>query len=111
MNVGIDIVDISRMKRLIKDRRFLNKVFTREEIVYCSNRKNRIQHFAVRFAAKEAVWKALGKDGLWFKDISVKNSPEGKPEIILKKLKKFQKRLSISLSHSKTTAVAVALFK
>jgi holo-[acyl-carrier-protein] synthase len=63
----------------------------------------------VRFAAKEAVWKALGMGGISLKNISVKNLPNGKPEALIKDKKR--KDISISLSHSKDYAAAVAIIK
>jgi holo-[acyl-carrier protein] synthase len=108
---GIDIVEIRRIARLVRNRRFCERVFSPKEISYCSSKKNPGQHYAVRFAAKEAVWKALGKKGITHKDISIRNSPEGKPELILPaRLKNLEKRISVSLSHTGEYAVAVAVF-
>jgi len=109
MDVGIDIVEIKRIAKSVRKSGFLNRVFTPQEIKYCRAKKQSSQHYAVRFAAKEAVWKALGRKGIALKEISVKNSPDGKPEIVLAKLKKLEKRVSISLSHSSEYAVAVAI--
>ncbi|MFH2071081.1 MAG: holo-ACP synthase [Elusimicrobiota bacterium] len=114
MNVGIDIVKVSRIGKLSKSRRFLDRVFSEDEISYCRNKKNSAQHYAVRFAAKEAVWKALSKTRtlgvrLTHKDIRINNRKDGMPRIILpRKLKGIQKGLSISLSHTREFAVAVA---
>ena len=109
---GIDITEVKRIKKVIlTNKRFLKKVYTATEINYCNSRKNRWQHFAVRFAAKEAVWKALGKKGIWHRDITVKNTADGKPEVFLtKKYKNLQKKISLSLSHTDDIAVAVAIF-
>lgn len=94
------------------------RVFTRKEIVYCRSRKNQLQHFAVRFAAKEAVWKALSerlvkkKWTLGHRQIGVDNDASGKPRVVLPaKLKVFSKKISLSLSHTRATVVAVALFQ
>ncbi len=111
-SVGIDIVEIKRINKLVGNRRFCCRVFSNKEISYCKSRKNPCQHYAVRFAAKEAVWKALGRRGITHKDISIRNSPEGKPEVILPdKLKRLEKNFSVSLSHTKDYAVAVAMFR
>ncbi|MFH0947760.1 MAG: holo-ACP synthase [Elusimicrobiota bacterium] len=110
---GIDIIEVKRIKKIIQhSKRFLKKVYTPTEITYCNSRKNnKWQHFAVRFAAKEAVWKALGKKDIWHRDITVKNTSDGKPEIILsKKYKNLEKKISLSLSHTDDYAVAVAVF-
>ncbi|OGS21602.1 MAG: holo-[acyl-carrier-protein] synthase [Elusimicrobia bacterium RIFOXYA2_FULL_39_19] len=110
MNIGIDIIEVKRIEKLIKNKRFLNKIFTPQEIAYCKNKKNFSQHYAVRFAAKEAVWKAAGEKSLAHRDISIKNTQNGKPEIIFpKKFLKLQKKISISLSHTKEFAAAVAV--
>lgn len=110
MDVGIDIVDIGRIGKLVKNNRFLARVFTEKEIKYCNLKRNKAQHFAVRFAAKEAAWKAIGQKALSHRDISVSNDSDGKPRIILNKFKKLQKKISISLSHSKDYAAAVVFF-
>ena len=59
MDIGVDIVEIDRVARSVRNPRFLKRVFTSQEVAYCRARKNSAQHFAVRFAAKEAVWKAV----------------------------------------------------
>jgi len=110
MNVGIDIIEISRIKKLIRNKRFLNKVFSTEEVSYCSRKFNPGQHYAVRFAAKEAIWKAVGEKKLTHKDINIINSPDVKPEAVLPpKYRRLQKRISVSLSHTKDFAAAVAV--
>jgi len=90
-------------------------VFTPHEIAYCRSKRNVAQHFAVRFAAKEAVWKALSdvilrnKTAVTHRDIGLKNQPSGKPVVVLTgPLKKMSKRVLVSLSHTDRTVVAVA---
>lgn len=107
MKVGIDIVEVHRIERLIKNKNFLEKIYTKEEIDYCSNKKNKGQHFAVRFAAKEAVWKALMEKNVTHKDIGVKNLASGRPEVFIKGKKR--KNIDISLSHTEEHAVACAI--
>jgi holo-[acyl-carrier protein] synthase len=110
--VGIDIVDVPRIARLIRQKRFLERVYTPEEIAYCRGKKNAAQHFAVRFSAKEAVYKALGRGGVGHKDISVHNDERGRPSVRLAgALKKLESRVSLSLSHTTGYATAVALYK
>jgi len=113
IQTGIDIIEVKRIKKVISsNKKFLQKVYTPTEIEYCNSKKNKWQHFAVRFAAKEAVWKALGKKDIWHRDITVKNAPDGRPEVLLSgRYKKIQGRVSLSLSHTKDYAVAVAVFK
>lgn len=113
-SVGTDIVDVPRIGKLIANKKFLNRVFTAEEISYCRRKKNAAQHFAVRFAAKEAVWKALGSltnaKGISHKEIGVKRKLSGQPSVLLSsRLKKFEKNISLSLSHTKEFAIAVAV--
>ena len=114
-SVGTDIVDISRIRRLVRNRAFVERVFTEQEVAYCRDKKNAAQHYAVRFAAKEAVWKSLSQHfknkGVAHLEISVQRLPDGRPVIQLsKRLKKFEKKVTVSLSHTDDYAVAVALF-
>ena len=108
LEVGTDLVEIERVRSLARRTpRFLSRVFTRSEIAYCRAKKKQWQHFAVRFAAKEAVWKALGQDGLSLKDISVSRDERGKPGVLLKG--RPAPGLRLSLSHSEHYALAVAI--
>ena len=112
ISLGVDIVEVRRVGRLVKSARFVERVFTEREVAYCRDKKNSAQHFAVRFAAKEAVYKALGMPGVAHKEISVKNDPSGKPRVELaKRLKKYEPHLSLTLSHTEDYAVAVALYQ
>ncbi|MFQ3675482.1 MAG: holo-ACP synthase [Endomicrobiia bacterium] len=113
--IGIDIIDIKRIKRLIKNKNFLNRVFSKEEIQYCEKKVNKHEHYAARFAAKESVWKSLsGEYKIALKNIVVQNINNGKPVVKLKNIKvKKLKRLKfeVSLSHTKEYAVAVAIVR
>lgn len=112
ISLGVDIVEVRRVGRLVKNARFVERVFTDREVAYCRDKKNAAQHFAVRFAAKEAVYKALGEPGVAHKEISVKNDSSGKPHVELaKRLKKFEPHVSLTLSHTADYAVAVALYQ
>jgi holo-[acyl-carrier protein] synthase len=105
--VGLDIVETERIERLARrNPRFLNRVFTPQEVRYCQTKKNRWQHFAARFAAKEAVWKALGENGISLKDISVRRDKQGRPSVLLRGA--AAKNIQLSMSHSERYAVAVA---
>lgn len=111
MDIGVDIVEIDRIAKQAHNPRFLKRVYTPREVAYCRARKNSAQHFAVRFAAKEAVWKAVGESKLLHRDIQVRNQSNGKPEIIFPKpFQKLARRVSISLSHGRDYAVAMAIF-
>jgi holo-[acyl-carrier protein] synthase len=118
LGLGIDIIEIARIKKSIDGfgERFLNKVFTEGEINYCENKFNKNQHYAARFAAKEAVYKALAsgwKEGLRWKDIEIQNDVSGMPSINPSgKLKAFLSKntqLRISISHSENYVTAVAI--
>ena len=112
MEIGVDIVEIHRIAKQVVNPSFLRRVFTPQEVAYCRSRKNAPQHFAVRFAAKEAVWKAVGEPKLLHRDIQVRNRPNGKPEVIFPKpFSRLAKKVSISLSHGREYAVAMAVFK
>ena len=117
--VGIDIVEIDRIKSSIEkyNEKFTNKLFTANEINYCSKKPNLEQHYAVRFAAKEAFSKSIGTgltgDFRWH-EIEILNNNLGEPFInLLGNLKEKYKnfKFHISLSHSKTSAVAVVIFE
>lgn len=112
---GTDIIEIERIKKSIEDMedKFLNRVFTRQEIQYCESKKaQKYQHYAARFAAKEAAFKAISwklgdKYEISWKDIEVENDKQGRPKlnIIGIDLKNIQD-IDLSLSHCKEYAVA-----
>lgn len=117
-SLGVDIEEVARFKSLLRNKRFLKRVFSRQEIQYCFSKKNKAQHLAVRFAAKEAVWKAMSdiivhlKKGVAHHEIRVKNTSSGKPEVSLPPpLSRWGKKIQISLSHTRSYAMAVALVK
>ncbi|MBI3547939.1 MAG: holo-ACP synthase [Elusimicrobia bacterium] len=108
LGIGLDIVEIDRVAKLAKrNPRFLTRVFSTQEIAYCRTKKKLWQHFAARFAAKEAVWKALGSEGVALKDISVSRGRDGRPGVLLRG--KPARDIHLSLSHSEKYALAVAL--
>ena len=108
MSIGIDIEEIKRFSKLVKDKKFIDRIFSKEEKKYCFSKRAFIQHFAVRFAGKEAVFKALNSSKIKITDISFRNSISGKPEVYIKNKKR--KNIEVSFSHSKTTVVAVAIY-
>jgi holo-[acyl-carrier protein] synthase len=123
MEIGVDIVEIKRISKAVRNPRFLKRVYSPVEVAYCRSRKNSAQHFAVRFAAKEAVWKAIAgatiqRSGhslrgstLLHRDIQVRNHTTGKPEVVFPKpFAALAKRVSISLSHGEDYAVAMAVY-
>ncbi|MFC1485119.1 holo-ACP synthase [bacterium] len=113
MNIGVDIVEIERIKNLIETKEnFLQRLFSPEEIKYCNQKKLKEQNFAARFAAKEAVIKALNDKSIPLNSISIQNEKSGKPVVKLSgKWKKFEEKISISLSHSDKYAVAFIIYK
>lgn len=120
LGTGVDIVEVLRMREAIDKwgDSFLGKIFTPREIKYSNSRRFSSQHFAARFAAKEAVVKAFGaprKYPLKWTDIEVLNDEDGKPLIefhddalALKKKKKVNDVI-VSMSHSKNYAIANAI--
>ena len=77
--VGTDIIEVSRIEKLIKDKgdKFLNRIYTKKEIDYCESKgPNKYQHYAGRFAAKEAVFKILSTKQLKFKNIEILNNDD-----------------------------------
>ena len=86
--IGTDIVNIKRMQKTLKtNNNFKRIIFSKKEIIYCEKKKNPSSFYAKRFAAKEALSKALGtgiRKGINFKDIEVFNDSFGKPSILLK---------------------------
>ncbi|MBI5144172.1 MAG: holo-ACP synthase [Candidatus Omnitrophica bacterium] len=114
---GVDIVEVFRMKDAISKWgvNFLSKIFTDREVAYSNSRRFSHQHFAARFAAKEAVVKAFGeprKFPIRWTDIEVLNDSEGKPKIkfhgsaLKLKKKKMIDDVIVSMAHSKNYAVA-----
>lgn len=113
---GTDIIEIERIKESIEDlgETFKNRIYTKKEIEYCESRKNaKYQHYAGRFAAKEAIFKAVSdllenKFEISWKDVEVLNDVNGKPKITIfnQKLKEKIGSLDISISHCKEYAVS-----
>jgi holo-[acyl-carrier protein] synthase len=117
VGIGVDIIEVERVERVIAKRgeRFLERVFTPQEIAYCRTKKNAAHSFAARFAAKEAAFKALGTGwakGVTWKDVEVVRIPPGAPKIRLRgRALRFAERKQIrqwhlSLSHLRDIAVA-----
>ncbi len=117
--IGVDVVDVQRMKQMLAEKgdAFVSKVFTETEIAYCRKKKNPHEHFAARFAAKEAVSKAMqtGWSGEFrWKDLEVANEPSGAPKVILyREVAETLKssRVLLSLSHTENTVVAFAVIE
>lgn len=109
---GVDIIEVRRIKHAVEKhgRGFMERIFTDNELENAKGHNNRYQHLAGRFAAKEAVFKALGKATLNFKDVEVLNDDRGKPFCSLRNCGGANKlRVYISISHIKNYAVASAV--
>ncbi len=114
--IGTDIIEVERIKKnLLYGKDLKTKLFTDKEIAYCDEKKRFAEHFAARFAAKEAFFKALGtgwRNGFAFTEIEITNDQLGKPSIeVSGKIKDFvnlQKitNIQLSISHIKDTAIA-----
>lgn len=119
VGLGVDIVEIERMQRILaRTKSFAEKVFSEAERAYCDKKANPAAHYATRFAAKEAVVKALGtgfSGGIWVRDIEVVRDKKGKPSVVLtgraREVAEEQgvREISISLTYTHTEAVACAM--
>ena len=122
LGVGTDITECLRIAQMIErhGELFVGRVYTQLEIDYCRSRRMATQHFAGRWAAKEAVLKALGtgwRKGISWRDIEIRNGPGGRPQALLKggaqeiAAKMGIRCMLVSISHcrSHATAYAVAL--
>ncbi|QDU71284.1 holo-ACP synthase [Mucisphaera calidilacus] len=117
---GVDITEVSRIRSLIEEHgdRFLNRCFTAEEAAYGKDSRRYAEHLAARYAAKEAVLKALGTglaDGIAWTDIEVTRAATGQPGVILRgRAAQIAQQLgigrwSISLTHTESLAMASAI--
>lgn len=118
--LGIDIVSVKRLKEVVDrwERRFLDRVFTHAEIDYCLDRKDYYLPLSARFAAKEAMVKAIGgRTDITFKDIEVINTEDGRPIInpgirLKERLDRIGiKNIHLSLSHEKDYSVACVILE
>lgn len=122
VGLGIDIAEIDRMQAAMhrRGRHLLERVFTADEIAYCERHRDRAEHYAGRFAAKEAVMKALGtgwRRGVRWVDIEVVRQPGGKPTVALRgEAARHAERLGVknivlSITHSGNLAFAEVIFE
>ena len=123
LGIGVDIVSNLRIQKAIKKNSFVNRVFSKSEIYQSKKTQNKSNYFSKRFAAKEAFMKALGtgfRYNVNFKDISVINNKEGKPELkitnnikklLINRLKVKKFNLFISLSDEKNYSIAFVVIQ
>jgi len=119
--IGVDIVENRRIKLLLRNKKFIYRVFTENEIYNSKKVKDKTNYFSKRFAAKESLSKAIGtgfRNGLNFKDITITNDKFGKPNFKLNnnvkkliyskfKIKKF--KISLSLADEKKYSIAFSV--
>lgn len=111
---GVDIIEVNRIKKAITniEEKFLDRVYTKKEIQYCNSKNiNKYEHYAARFAGKEAVLKAISdglesKYNLSWQDIEILNNKEGRPYVNLDNEIGNNIQIDISLSHIKEYAIA-----
>ena len=117
LEIGVDIVEVERIKEICSKwgGKFEERVFTQRELAYCKRKKGCYQSLAARFAAKEALFKALGTGwslSMCWKDVEIVNDKLGKPKVVLSgKTQQIaegvgEKKAMVSLSHTKHYAVA-----
>ena len=123
VGIGVDIVDNKRFKNLVKDKKFINRTFSKNEISNSKKISNKINFYSKRFAAKESFAKALGtgfRNGLNFKDVEILNNNLGKPYYLknikikqfIKKIKKIDNfELFLSISDEKDYSVAFTIIQ
>ena len=119
--IGTDLIEVARIaEKMEKKTGFKELVFSADEIIYCEAITFKYEHYAARFAAKEAFFKAMGtgwRDGTAFNEIEITNNESGKPELsffgktadAIDKMKLG--KISVSLSHLKTMASAVIIIE
>jgi len=118
--IGCDIVDVSRIKKALINKNFRKKIFSQSEIKTVESKANKVASYAKKFAAKEALSKALGtglSGGISFKDISINNDKKGKPYITLvgktkstvRQIIKKKYKIFISISDEQKYALAMVV--
>lgn len=123
VSVGVDMIEVERIKRVLENikigRRFRNRVYTKDEILYCERKgPGKYQSYAGRFAAKEAMMKALGKgwgSRVSWVDIEILPAGSGRPEVRLRRTTSALARelkienFSLSITHTKDYALAYVI--
>jgi holo-[acyl-carrier protein] synthase len=122
VGLGADVVEIRRIRQALKHQgeRFIRRIFTAAEQEFCAARRDPAPHYAVRFAAKEALFKALGTGwakGLSWQDVEVVRREQDAPILVLSHAAEKQSRelgtrsIHLSLSHSDDSALAVVILE
>lgn len=108
LSVGVDCIETNRFKNVISDQKLLRKIFTSNEIQYCSSHRSPLECFSARFAGKEAVLKAT-ETTIGLNKIEITNAKDGRPMVNMLVSKYKNYCLKISLSHTKDIAMAFVL--
>tara|TARA_B110000285_G_C14806663_1_gene460001 strand:- start:260 stop:652 length:393 start_codon:yes stop_codon:yes gene_type:complete len=123
LGTGVDIIENIRIKKFLKNKDFINRIFTSNEILLSKKAKDKSAYYAKRFASKEAFAKAIGtgfRNDLNFKDISITNNKAGKPsfvineklkKIIRKKFKTASFNFFLSISDEKKYSIAFVILQ
>ena len=123
IGVGVDIVDNTRIKKSIKNKNFISRVFSKKEISLSKKVKDKTNYYSKRFAAKESLSKAIGtgfRNDLNFKDITIVNDKYGKPsyqlnnkvkKLIYSKFKVKNIKISLSLADEKKYSIAFSVIQ
>ena len=113
MMIGVDLIEIDRVERaLARYPGFKDRCFTKAEQAYCDSRANPAQHYAARFAAKEAAKKALDLEGVGWRDLEVARSPSGACHLVLHgaaRVAAGTMSFALSMSHEGDHATAVVI--
>jgi holo-[acyl-carrier protein] synthase len=120
LGIGTDIVECARILRMIEryGELFLRRVYTEREIAYCQGKKRATEHFAARWAAKEAIFKCLGtglRKGMNWTDMEIRHDDLGKPQVLVGgKAKEVMQQsrvadILLSISHCRAYATACAV--
>ena len=120
VGIGTDIVECLRIGRMVEQHGelFLKRVYTEREVRYCQARKRAVEHFAGRWAAKEAIIKCLGtgwRNGLCWTDMEIRNDPDGRPRVHVCGAAKERAQalrvsdILLSISHCRAYATAYAV--
>ena len=122
LGIGTDLAEVERIRESIArfGDRFLNRIYTAGERAYSASKANPVERLAARFAAKEAGMKAIGtgwSQGVRWQDFAVVNEESGRPTLVLNGAAKRKadamgvKRISLSLTHTSATALAVVILE
>ncbi len=123
LGIGVDIIQNKRIKSLLKNKKFIKRIYGKNEIIFSKKNSNKINYFAKRFVAKEAFAKSLGigfRNNLNFKDIEILNDNLGKPyylksakitDLVFKKFKIKKYNLFLSITDEKDYSVAFTIIQ